>query len=375
VVQYVIGTGIDISKRKQMEESLKTHGRVLENMAEGVLVADEDNIIYFTNPAFDAMFGYERSELSGQNASILNLDPARTAALFATEIDQALQSTGVWSGEFKNRKKDGSSFITTAHVSRLEIPDKTFLISVQEDITLRKQMEAEKDRLLNEISEQRKQLRALTQQLSEAEEVERKQLAQELHDQVGSNLTALGLNLNILQKQIPDSIPDADLIKARLKDTQEITEQTTERIRNVMANLHPPVLDDYGLGTALNWYAKQLAPRVNFAITVQSEEPDPRLSISTEYALFRIAQEALNNVAKHAQASQATITLKTDPQTAQLVIADDGRGFDTARVLGNIDRPGWGLLTMIERAERIGGHCCINSTPKQGTQIKVEIPR
>jgi PAS domain S-box-containing protein len=373
-LREVIGLAHDITERKRLEEALKTHGRVLDNMAEGVLVADEDDFIYFTNPAFDAMFGYEPGELSGQHASILNLDPIATAALFAIEINQALRSAGVWSGEFNNRKKDGAPFITAAHISLLELQDKIYRVSVQEDITERKQMEAEKDRLLQEVSQQREQLRKLAQQLAAAEEAERKQLARELHDQVGSNLTALGLNLNIIQGQIPAAHPEMDSVQARLNDARALVEQTTERIRDVMTNLHPPVLDDYGLVAALRWYVNRLAARVPFTITVQGQEPSPRMADVVEYTLFRVTQEALTNVIKHAQATQVIIKVETDDQAVQLSISDDGFGFEPDQAKG-IDRPGWGLLTMAERAERIGGCCLIESEPGQGARITVKIPR
>jgi signal transduction histidine kinase/predicted hydrocarbon binding protein len=230
-------------------------------------------------------------------------------------------------------------------------------------------------RLFQAVRQQHEQLRALSARLSEAEEAERQQLARELHDQVGQNLTALGINLNIARAQIPDASPMGDAVRARLDDSLALVEQTVERIRDVMANLHSPVMDDYGLVATLEWYGRQLSSRTNIDVAVQGEELDPRLAARVENALFRIAQEALTNVVKHAQATQATVKVVADDDTVRLIIADDGVGFDPRRLRTAGGRRGWGLLSMTERAEAVGGHCRIESHPQKGTQVVVGVPR
>jgi PAS domain S-box-containing protein len=246
---------------------------------------------------------------------------------------------------------------------------------LEEQISERRRAEAEKERLFQEVSQQREQLRGLTRQLAEAQEVEWKRLARELHDQIGQTLTALDLNLNLVRVQFAETGLRASLIESRLDDSLALVTAMGERIRNVMADLHPPMLDDYGLVEALRWYGSQLAARAGFSITVQGEEPVPRLTSSLENALFRIAQEALTNVAKHAQASQVTVTVKTDNDTIRLVIADDGIGFEPGSSAKPFGQQGWGVLIMIERAEAIGGHCRIESQPGQGTRVVVEVIR
>ncbi len=231
----------------------------------------------------------------------------------------------------------------------------------------------ENARLYAAVTQQREQLRALAMRLAEAEEAERQRLARELHDQVGQGITALGINLNIVRAQMPQEV--ADLVRSRLDDSLALVEQTTERIRGVMADLRPPVLDDYGLVAALRWYGAQFASRVDIAVTVRGEEFIPRLAVSVENGLFRIAQEALTNVARHAQATQATVTVEVDGETVRLVVADDGVGFDPARVTGPDERRGWGLLTMAERAEAVGGSCRVESHSQQGTRVVVEVAR
>lgn len=364
----------DITGRKQMEEALKAHGHVLENMAEGVLVTDEDDIIYFTNPAFDAMFGYEPGELIGQHTSILNLNPQEKEVSFAT-INQVLQTQEVWLGEFRNKKKDGTPFTTASRIRLLEMSGKRYLVSVEEDITERKQAEVERAQLFEAVNRQRQQLRLLTRRLAEAQEAERKQLARELHDQVGQSLTALDLNLNVIRSQIPDDMSAAGTLQGQLDDSLALVAQTTHRIRDLMADLRPPVLDDYGLVAALDWYSHRLHQRLGLPITVQGKEPHPRLAAPVELALFRIAQEALTNVAKHAQAGQVTVTVSEDGKTVRLIIADDGLGFNPADQADPLKRQGWGLLTMSERAEAVGGRCRIESRPEQGTRIMVEVRR
>ncbi len=231
----------------------------------------------------------------------------------------------------------------------------------------------ENAQLYEAVRQQRQQLRALAARLTEAEESERQWLAQELHDQVGQNLTALGINLDIIRSLLPES-PDEALL-SRLEDTSKLLSQVTERIRGVMADLRPPVLEDYGLVAALRWYGALFNERTGIAVEVTGEEPDPRLVVSAENALFRITQEALTNVAKHAQAEQVWISVELDPKMLQLVITDDGVGFDPARLEESGRRRGWGLVSMTERAETVGGVCRIEPEPDGGTRVVVEVQR
>jgi signal transduction histidine kinase len=231
----------------------------------------------------------------------------------------------------------------------------------------------ERVRAQEALQQYAERLRALSAQLAEVAEAERQRLARELHDQVGQNLTALGINLNIIRTQMPEAAGAS--VHSRLDDSLSLVEQTTQRIRDVMADLRPPVLDDYGMVAALHWYGEQFAGRTDIAVAVQGEEPIPRLTARVENALFRITQEALTNVAKHAQAAHVTVTVEVEGGTLRLVVADDGIGFDPAHLSEPEGGRGWGLLTMTERAEAIGGHCWIKSAPGQGTQVIVEVSR
>jgi len=233
------------------------------------------------------------------------------------------------------------------------------------DITERKRTEI----ALQEYTER---LRALAAQLDEVSEAERQRLARDLHDKVGQNLTALGINLNIIQSTIPEEI--AEDVHFHLEDSLLLVEQTAEIVRDVMADLRPPLLDDYGLESALRWYGEQFSRRMDIEINVELGEHF-RLEERAENALFHIAQEALMNVAKHAQATQVIIQLFANCESFHMIISDDGVGFDIGpkSKLGGVK--GWGLLTMSERAEAIGGRWSIESSPNMGTQVRVEVPR
>ncbi len=246
---------------------------------------------------------------------------------------------------------------------------------LRQEIVERKQAEAEKARLFASVNRQRKQLMSLSGQLAETQENERKQLARELHDRVGRNLTALSFNLDLIRTQLSSPLPDTKPLLTSLNDSQTLLEQTTEHTRNVMANLRPPVLDDYGLVAALRWYSPKFAARAEVPIEVYGEKLVPRPAASVENALFRIAQEALTNVAKYAQATQITITVTEINGVVRLIVADNGIGFEAAHLLETAERQGWGLLTMTERARAIGGLCRVESIPRGGTKVIVEVGR
>lgn len=228
-------------------------------------------------------------------------------------------------------------------------------------------------RLFEEVRRQRQQLRLLSGWLAEAEEAERRRLARELHDQVGQNLTALGITLTVLRGRLAGQA-DPSLL-GRLEDSIGLVKQTTATIRGLMADLRPPVLDDYGLGEALRWYGEHFAARTGVGVEVRGAEGIGRLAPPLENALFRIAQEALTNAAKHAGTAQVTVSLEGDGRAVRLLVADQGKGFDPATLAGPSREKGWGLIAMRERAEAIGGQCRIESSPAGGTRVLVEVPR
>jgi signal transduction histidine kinase len=217
------------------------------------------------------------------------------------------------------------------------------------------------------------QLRKMAARIQEVQEKERKHLAQELHDRVGQSLTALNLDLNIIRNQLSDEsrFKTAD----RLEDSMDLVEETTMHIRNVMAELRPQVLDDYGLLAALRWYGELFSERTQIPVDVSGNEPSTRLSLIVETIFFRIAQEALTNVAKHAGATLATVTLESVEDHLRLIVEDNGRGFNVANLYRSKELSGWGITTMKERAASMDGSVRIESESGKGTKIVTEFRR
>lgn len=222
-----------------------------------------------------------------------------------------------------------------------------------------------------ELKASKEQLRTLGWRLAETEEKERKALSRELHDQIGQNLTILGVNLNILRSLIPEKT--ADFVHSRINDSLQLVKQTTERVRSLMNNLRSPVLDDYGLVAAIDLYAKQFSSRTGIKTVVRVSDTDTSFSPNTENVVFRIVQESLTNVLKHAQATQVIINVNASKNRLSLSIEDNGIGYDTMKTYENSEQ-GWGLMTMNERALAVGGTCRVQSKPGMGTHVIVEVP-
>lgn len=225
--------------------------------------------------------------------------------------------------------------------------------------------------LIQARKEAEETLRSYARRLIEMEEGLRKKLATELHDEIARDLTVLGMNFSIISAALAHDAPHN--IPARIEDSARLIEGISRTTRNIMASLRPPVLDDYGLVSALRWHGELFSARTGIDVVVHSDDSFPRLPPETELALFRIAQEALMNTAKHADAGLATITLGHEPGTARFSVADDGKGFTTPSHPRQ-QHPGWGMTIMRERAELVGGTFTIDSRPGQGTTVTIEIP-
>jgi PAS domain S-box-containing protein len=219
-----------------------------------------------------------------------------------------------------------------------------------------------------DVTEQRKAeaaLRALTRRLVQAEENERRRIARELHDRVGQNLSALNINLDILLGRLQDGA-----LRRRLEDSLKLVDATLQSIENVMADLRPALLDEYGLAAALAWYGEEYSQRTGIRVGVEAGEAGRQLRPEAAVALFRIAQEALNNAAKHSSAKTVTMGLEEDGGELTLSVRDDGKGFDPAAA----PRGRWGMTTMRERAEAAGGAFSIHSSPGNGTTVRARVP-
>lgn len=214
-------------------------------------------------------------------------------------------------------------------------------------------------------------LRCYARRLVEMEEDLRKKLATELHDEIARDLTVLGMNISIISSTLADDAPNN--LPARIEDSARLIEGISRTTRNIMAGLRPPVLDDYGLVSALRWFSEIFSARTGIEVSVQDDGLFPRLQPEVELALFRITQEALMNTAKHADAGIVAITLGCDPGMVRFTVVDNGNGF-TPPSTSHPQVSGWGITIMRERAELVGGHFTIDSQPGQGTTVTVELP-
>jgi signal transduction histidine kinase len=221
------------------------------------------------------------------------------------------------------------------------------------------------------LQESHARLRILSQRLVEVQEEERRALARELHDRVGQTLAALNINLIIINSQLTPEVTQQ--IGTRLNDSMKLVAETIALVRDVMTDLRPSVLDDYGLEAALDSHLAQYISR--YEIDAKFERPEhalPRLGPSIEMTFLRIAQEALMNIAKHAQATQVRLSLRQEGDSICLTIRDNGIGIESWQ---EANRPGsHGLTIMRERAEAFSGTLHVNSVPGTGTTVEVSIP-
>ena len=223
------------------------------------------------------------------------------------------------------------------------------------------------------VAEYARQLQAMSRQLLEVQENERRLLARELHDSVGQELTALSLNLSMIRNALPPEA--AALVGPRLDDSQRLLEHTTQHLRHVMVTLRPPGLDELGLLAALKDHAQRVAQRSGFTLRVHGSEPRPRLPPTVEIALFRIVQEALNNTVKHAQATDIAITVEGSAEGVRLCVADNGCGFDPQQRAADGRITGMGMTTMRERAQAVGAAFALQSACGEGTTITIDVVR
>jgi len=214
-------------------------------------------------------------------------------------------------------------------------------------------------------------LRCYSRRLIEMEEDLRKKLATELHDEIARDLAVLGMNISVIGSALADDAPKN--LPARIEDSATLVEGISRTTRNIMAGLRPPVLDDYGLVSALRWHSDIFSARTGIEVTVRDDGLCPRLQPEVELALFRITQEALMNTAKHADAKSVAITLGCQSGKVRFSVVDDGKGF-TPPSTPHPQVSGWGMTIMQERAQLVGGHFTFDSQPGLGTSVTVEFP-
>ena len=220
-------------------------------------------------------------------------------------------------------------------------------------------------------AQEREALRGeLLKQVVGAQEAERQRVGRELHDEIGQALTAVGLGLRGVSTMI---IKDEFQAIKNLRQLEGLVDHSLIDLRRLIADLRPSHLDDLGLSAALRWYVKQTMERSGLEINFSVNDNEHELSSAVKTTLFRIVQEGLINVIKHAQASMVEVELRYDPETVFLRIYDDGRGFKLQPTVQS-ERPSWGLLGMRERTSLLNGSFDLRTAPGEGTEIYVTIP-
>jgi len=218
--------------------------------------------------------------------------------------------------------------------------------------------------------ESRRQLRELSAEVISAQEEERKRIARELHDETSQALATLDLNLERIQAALSDATA-----RERVATSRQLLQQTMDGLRKLVYDLRPTMLDDLGLLPAIRWYARTRLDAVGVQTRVEAAECDGRLSPALETALFRIAQEGVNNIAKHASARNAWVRLDCKHGRVTLMVEDDGRGFDLDQKIEPGGQLGHlGLFGIQERVVLLGGTVSVDSALGHGTRLVVTVP-
>lgn len=222
------------------------------------------------------------------------------------------------------------------------------------------------------LMDKMKQERTYLSQIIETQENERRRISRELHDEIGQALTAIKFNLDMIEKELPQHLPG---LRGRLGETKSLSTQTLTAMRQLSMDLRPTMLDDLGLVPTLRWYIQNFSNRMNIHAHFESIGFDEKLPTQIETAFYRIIQEALSNIAKHAGANHIEISLEKRNSTLYASVIDNGKGFDLERVL-HPESPerGFGIIGMQERVSLLGGHIDIQSNPGLGTHIHIEVP-
>ncbi len=228
------------------------------------------------------------------------------------------------------------------------------------------------DDLLNQLRARTLQLAALSERAINVQEEERKRIARELHDETGQALSMLIIGLERVENQTTERPEE---LKQQLTKVRILATQTLKDLRNVIYGLRPSMLDDLGLIPAIRWYARTCLEKMGAEIIVNVSDETDNIAPQLKTALYRIVQEAINNIERHAEATTVTINLTQEDGELCLSILDDGLGFNLQQVSDHaVQQQKLGLIGIIERAELVGGTAEVTSTPGNGTRIIVSVP-
>ena len=359
----------DITQKKETEQQMQMLAATLTSMNECVIITDAAYRILSVNKAFTRTFGFTEEEARQRHISML----AGTLSS-RQEIREMMEGTlqGGWTGEVTVKRKSGETFpiLLSTSVVREEHGNPIALVGIARDITEQKRLQ----QMLVETERRRSEdLRRFAISVQRAQEEERQRIARELHDDICQRLSGMKLNMEVLEDEVRPSDKKTSRV---LRGFQKQFEQTISEVRRLSSNLRPTVLDDFGLTIAMNLLVRDFEKDHGTVVHLESRNLlVGRLDPHVEIALYRIAQESLTNVARHAAATEIAVQLLCGETDAVLTVTDNGKGFDEAGIANAREQGrGMGLISMRERAELLGGTCTVTSLPGSGTKVLASIP-
>lgn len=363
-------TLLDELRRSEAKYRLLT-----ETASDVIFLLEPDGTLAFLSSSTEPTLGYQPSDLLGKRFGDL-LAPAsqRTAPMYLLDPQNAQEKQGRC--EVELLRADGSSaFVEIDSAPVYEHGRLRGEQGIARDISEKKRMEREiarRQRQLRRSQKREEELTSYAATVMAAQEEERKRIARDLHDDTAQALIALSRRIETLREELRDSPESAEQM---LDDLKNLTDQTTASVRRFSRDLRPSVLDDLGLVPALEWLVAENARRHRITTRVKVHGQERRLPPEVELACFRIAQEALNNTAKHAQATGAAVELMFGARFCKLSISDNGTGFVAPQAISTLAGAGrMGVMGMHERAALLGGALSVRTAPGEGTRITVTIP-
>lgn len=333
----------------------------LEYAPDAIILVDPEWRIAQVNARTLAMFGYRREQLTGQPVEILVPPRFRAEHFLRREAYADRQPGDLQLGVSADcLRSDGSEFSGDLSVGLLRTNRGSLLMAVVRDVT-------ESRRIQQEMADSRQRLRDLAAQGDAMREYERKNIAREVHDELGQVLTALRMDLTYADMKFGTADPE---LQDRLQGMRVLVDRAIQGVRNVATHLRPSALD-MGLVPALEWLSGEFHRRVGIPCKLEMGAPSIEVPEHRAIGLFRIVQESLTNVSRYARASSVRISLRQDDQRLVLEVRDDGQGFDVA---ASAQGGSFGLLGMQERALALGGELTVNSVIDGGTTITARVP-
>jgi PAS domain S-box-containing protein len=355
--------GAIISRREERVQQAEERFRLLVDGVQeyAILTLDPEGRISSWNAGVERISGYPAGEILGRHFSLFYEEPDVAQGTPQQHLKAAAERG--WSEDEGWRiRKDGTRF--WANVLITAVRDSAGAVVgfslITRDVTERK-------RVQTELVQQRARLRALATRLEAAREEERTKLAREIHDELGQALTALQLDLNWLDH----NLHDRTALKPKVQHMTTVLRDTLVALQGLAADLRPPVLDRLGLRAAILALAREFESRTGVRSRVEVTAEEVALDGDLATAIYRILQEALTNVSRHAGATRVDIVLRHTPARLELEVRDDGRGITEQELA---DHRSLGLLGMQERAQNWGGEVSIDGIPGQGTWVRVTIP-